>query len=264
MEFMPLNVRITIQISFKITDPALNRVMWWLIFFCLKNGHDCFQFPGHLPHRHAWTGPQPPKLSVKTFTTQFQGFWGLSGCHHRRYMYHSHSPLHHNQHGQHNTTSPQGDSKEHKDQDQGDGPLCHPPKSVCLLEVFIVLHWFLPEESILAEGASQIQISFRRNWAPELTFRRNWHSAGTHTGMPEWNGNRILLERNPVSFFCLSNNNFLSKSPPHQTSITTSPPPPPLVSHHLPQLPLHDTTQTRWLRRDGRAEGMERGQGRVY
>jgi len=46
----------------------------------------------------------------------------------------------------------------------------------------------IPEESILAEGASQIQISFHRNWALELTFRWNAHRNARMEWQPDFTG----------------------------------------------------------------------------
>ena len=63
-------------------------------------------------------------------------------------------------------------------------------------------------ESILAEGASQIQISFCWNWAPELTFRRNTHrNAGT-----EWQPDFTGTESGEFFFFaCLIITFFLNR-----------------------------------------------------
>ena len=130
MEFMPLNVRITIQISFKITDPAL------------KTG-SCdgwFSFPQKWaqPLSVLWPPPSLPCMNWPTWNWVFRGsplnFGGFGLSLAATIITTCTTPtLHHNQHGQHNATSPQGDSRTRTRTGGMGHQLCHPSKNVCLL-----------------------------------------------------------------------------------------------------------------------------------
>ena len=99
-------------------------------------------------------------------------------------------------------------------------PFHHPQKRACVLVVdggglfFITITplrglycpplipriWW---QSLLAQRQAKIGNSIPAD--SRWNAHQNWHSAGMPTGMPERNGNRNQLERNPVSFFCLLN-----------------------------------------------------------